>query len=763
MVATSLSTRGGESDALGARTTESPVEHALSLLLADDTEAALRWVAAALERNPWAPSTILLTSRLLARMGRSHAAADGLLLAVRRAIHVGNLPLAVAAITELRGLGLEISDALDEVAAAFCEGSARLRPGEARASDRDPLDFQPLSPLLSGPALASKASQILLQAKHADDESDAGAAGIAPVPFFSALSKDALRELLLTLETAVVPSGQRLIQEGKEPAAAFLVASGVLELSRRPAEGTHRPRTVLARVGAGALVGEGALQAPLPSATTVAAASPSILLVARRHAIEPVIAAHPDVGIKLAAHCRRHAVANLGWSSALATALPAQECAALVERLETCTFDRGEKLVAYGEDAQGMHLIVSGEVAVVAREGGGRVMLGTRSPGDTVGEVELVLCQKASVDAIAVRDTATLLLRPDEFFALVRETPAALHGLYAIAVRRHNETRLALEVGSAAVGDEWVTEEAEAAAFAPPPPVAPVAALGGRAAHGESTNGSDAVTSRPPPLPLEAFGIPSAFPRPGATPPPASSFVTAAPVAAQPPPASPFAAAAPAVAGNPLPPPRTPPPPGASFAPTTTTVPLRTAAPRPMPVVPAPRSRPALPWPRMRDVTLVIAAAAAVMLVVDLVGRRGNSSDVGMGAARSGAAASPPAAVDIATAPAVTAARPSAAPVPEAQREPTSPGTATVVAAAKPATPRSVAKPAAPVAAGSTKSPENAANSAPSEEGATAHTSAASQPPGEKVEKKASSVAAEGTQAKASQPAAGTDEFGGRQ
>jgi CRP-like cAMP-binding protein len=436
-----------------------PVDHALTLFMADDTEAALRWGAAALERNPWTPETIILTSQLLEQMGRTRAAVDGLLLAVQRSIDAGDLPLAVVAIDHLRALGVDVGPQLDELAGAFCQGSSRLGPLEIPSPPSGDGDFQPLSPLLSGPALASKATQILLSAKRADELLGEDLAPIAPVPLFSALSKESLRDLLATFTTMTVPAGHRVIQEGKDSAAAYIVASGTLEVSRKPPEGSNKPRTILARVGGGSLVGEIALLSHLPSAVSVTATRPCILLVAKRQAIDPIAAKHPDVGVELAAHARRHAVANLGWESALATAVPAQECGKLVERLETRTFDRGEKLVAHGEETQGLHLIVSGEVAVVAREGGGRVMLATRLAGDTVGEVELVLCQKANVDAIAVRATATLLLPPEEFFALVRDHPATLHGLYAIAVRRHNETRLALEAWSPAmIDDPWIEE-----------------------------------------------------------------------------------------------------------------------------------------------------------------------------------------------------------------------------------------------------------------------------------------------------------------
>src|SRR5579872_5174223 len=149
-------------DLPGAPMTDSPIDRALTLLLADEVESALRWSAAVVERDASIPSALVITCRLLLQMGRTEAAVDGFRLAVKRAIDAGNLPLAIAAVADLRALGVEIDEPLDDVAGAFCRGSARLQETE---TPPPPLphfeDYQPLSSFLSGPALTSKATQIL--------------------------------------------------------------------------------------------------------------------------------------------------------------------------------------------------------------------------------------------------------------------------------------------------------------------------------------------------------------------------------------------------------------------------------------------------------------------------------------------------------------------------------------------------------------------------------------------------------------------------
>jgi cAMP-dependent protein kinase regulator len=636
----------------------------LSLLLADEPEQAIRWSAAALERDPWSASAIIVTSRVLSQMGRSRAAVDGLLLAVQRAIDSGDLPLAIVAIDQLRGLGVKVSEPLDDVAGAFCRDSSRLH-AKPVAPGRDSVDFQPLSPLLTGEPLAAKAAQILAAVKHATSAPETELAAVPPLPLFSALSRESLREFLEALETTFVPSGYRLLQEGKDAGAAYIVATGNLEISRRAPDGAAKPRTVLGRVGSGALVGEVALMSHLPSAASVTATTASILLVARRSAVEPVAARHAELGIELAAFCRRHAVANLGWASTLVAAVPATECASLVERLETRTFQRGEKLVAHGEEAQGLHLIVSGEVAVVAREGGGRVMLATRVAGETVGEVELVLCQRANVDAIAVRSTATLLLPPEEFFALVRESPATLHGLYAIAVRRHAELRHALDAGSARTGEEWMLDESSGESL-------PHAEGSG---PNQLAEGLPGRATPPPPLPREATP-------PTATPPPVGPYEPLNGVAfrasagragsAGPSPFAPAASFAPASFITPAPatapsppvsaqpssyPPPSPfvPPPGAAHG----TLSNGSAAPSVATAAPTPRS-----WAgAMMALAAITTVISVVLLTATLLGRR--PSDLlgpAPAAVRQGAGEITPPASDSVGALAPQAAAPFAAP-----------------------------------------------------------------------------------------------------
>ncbi len=147
-----------------------PLDHALSLLLADETENALRWGAAVLESGPWTPSALVVTARLLDQMGRRRAAIEGLNLAVQQATAEGNLPLALAAAGDLRALGADVTASLDQIASAFCHGSERIEDAQTAPLLPQLGEFRPLSPFLTGPALASKAAQIVESVRRTEDD-----------------------------------------------------------------------------------------------------------------------------------------------------------------------------------------------------------------------------------------------------------------------------------------------------------------------------------------------------------------------------------------------------------------------------------------------------------------------------------------------------------------------------------------------------------------------------------------------------------------
>jgi cAMP-dependent protein kinase regulator len=444
----------------GLHAGETPIDRALTLRLAGETETALRWAAAALQSEPELPSALLLVAELLAELGRKDPAREGLEICVVRAIDAGLLPLAVAACVALKSLGVNAGKSYDAIADAFHAKSPRLDDDNRGQPPPPPKgELQPLSSLIMGPALLNKAVDILRQAsglmKEAiREERDSSPAPMVPrLPLFSALSRPALRALVEAFEVRVVPAGGVLIEEGSPGTEAFIVARGELEVRRGLADDGEP--IVLARLQNGQVFGEMALVSRAPRAASVVATRPSLVLAAPVEALEVVAARAPEVGEQLATFCRERMLQNLVRTSPILGAVDPAEREGLVSRFETRTFEPGELLISRGETATGLHMIASGEVEVSTTEGDERLVIAKLGPGEVVGEVALILRRSSMADVVAVHPSVTLFLSAAGFQEILRAHPTLLAQLYELAIKRDEETS-SVVAQEAQTADEFI-------------------------------------------------------------------------------------------------------------------------------------------------------------------------------------------------------------------------------------------------------------------------------------------------------------------
>lgn len=436
---------------------DSPADRALALSLGGELDPALRWAAALLKSEPAGPLGLVVTARLLSAAGRREVAIEGLEVAVARAIDMGNLPLALAACCDLETLGHDPAAHLDTIAKTFCKGSPRLLSKGASPPElpRSAEAFQPLPAALSGKALLGKAQELIHEARQLlarDVAAEPNRPKVVPQPLFGALGRADLRAMLDVFEVKTVAAGTVLIEEGTPGAEAYIVARGELEVRRKT---EHDDSLLLARLGNGALFGEMALLSRAPRAASVVAARPSIILVARKDALDAIAARQPEVAQVFADHCRRRMVENLVRTSSILSAVKPNERPALVERFVTRTFEDGDVLINQGHASEGLHLIASGEVAVMHHDGDDTTLIAKLGVGEVVGEVALVLRRPSSADVIAGCPTVTLHLPRERFLELIKEHPAILGELYELAIKRDEETS-SIVAQEAADADDFV-------------------------------------------------------------------------------------------------------------------------------------------------------------------------------------------------------------------------------------------------------------------------------------------------------------------
>ncbi|MGC4063998.1 MAG: cyclic nucleotide-binding domain-containing protein [Polyangiaceae bacterium] len=363
----------------------SPLDLAISSALAGEREVAFRHVGAILEEDPGRSVAVLLAGKLLGEASRVEAARRALRTAVELALLEGSLPRAMASVIELRRLGVESTSIVQKIARKFARGSTELMAQGAipPALPRQRLSGVPLPHTLSGDELMTHVEDLLL----ASEEHAKQARNDSHVPrqvLLSALSESGLTATLEVLDLVWVDAAKVVVEQGGPGEEAYIVARGELDVVRVGDGGEETP---LARLGNGALFGEMALLSRAPRAARVIATRPSLLLVASSEALSTVVEREPDVGTVLADYCRRRMIDNLVRTSRILGSVSASERPELVRRFVTRSYEAGDKLVSQSADAEGLHLIASGEVTVVHQTGGERTVVATLAAGEVVGEI----------------------------------------------------------------------------------------------------------------------------------------------------------------------------------------------------------------------------------------------------------------------------------------------------------------------------------------------------------------------------------------
>ena len=281
----------------------------------------------------------------------------------------------------------------------------------------------------AGDTLHRRALEALARVPDAPD-----AAMVPALPLFSNLPPRPLERLLGAFEVRQVAAGEAVILEGDEGTEAFVVVRGHAR--------AVRGETVLAEVGPGAIVGEMALVSGAPRAASVIAVDAVQLLVASVKALEAVSAQAPAVGRQLSLFCRTRMISNLVRHSEILRAVAPDQRPGLIGRFETRSFERGDKLVEGGHDAERLYLIASGQVRVMGEDAdGAALVVAELGPGDVVGEISLVLRRPATADVVATHHTVALELTRTGFQEAIREHPGLLGELYELATKREDELR----------------------------------------------------------------------------------------------------------------------------------------------------------------------------------------------------------------------------------------------------------------------------------------------------------------------------------
>ncbi|HTQ30013.1 MAG TPA: cyclic nucleotide-binding domain-containing protein [Opitutaceae bacterium] len=239
---------------------------------------------------------------------------------------------------------------------------------------------------------------------------------LARVPFLAGAGEELISDLAASLVQERYAAGETVFPEGSEGNKFYLVASGLVRVSKRG--------EALSDLGPGGCIGEGSLLTDHPRSATVTACQDSTLFSLTRASFSYLTEAYPDIRAELR---RLHEDRRIGTTTRtlerqLALHLPFLRDTAdpgliadLAGELRPVFCRAGEILLKEGEAGDRFYIIEHGSLQV-SRRG---ETLATLTTGGCLGEGALLDTATRSATATAVEDTGLLTLDRQSFHRIL--------------------------------------------------------------------------------------------------------------------------------------------------------------------------------------------------------------------------------------------------------------------------------------------------------------------------------------------------------
>jgi CRP-like cAMP-binding protein len=189
------------------------------------------------------------------------------------------------------------------------------------------------------------------------------------VALFAALDRASFLELAQAVNLRTLGDRQYAFHEGEEATSFFLVAEGALELVRHDRKGKE---LALRHIHEGEAFGLFGLFAGKKRAASVRSIGHSAVLEIPAKALNEVVRKHPEAKRTLQAFYKERLLETFLASSPIFADLSAVARGLLIGQFREKHLVRGDKIVSPGEVFNGLYLVMSGEVHVQKRLGGGQ-------------------------------------------------------------------------------------------------------------------------------------------------------------------------------------------------------------------------------------------------------------------------------------------------------------------------------------------------------------------------------------------------------
>jgi len=390
-------------------------EQAGQLRAAGEQVAVIRIYLALLRRNPEDYRTRLHLADALAQVDRQ-AATEVYRAAADLCTRGGRPMVALVALRALEALGANVDREVQELARLYGQGSSSLAE-----SGGGGLRMRPESYQVDAKELRSERTveQLIAEAVEVGASLDGVSelpARFHPVPLLSELSPPRLAGVIRTMTVHRLPAGHLVFRQGAPGSSCFLLAGGAVEVLAQRPDGKE---TAVASLSDGAIFGEMSLITGSPRSATVQVSEETDLLEIGPEALKAIGDELPRVAGALDRLAQRRWMSNLMRQSPVFSAFNETERLELLRHFTAHEVPQGTVLVPEGKEAEGIYLVLRGEVGLV-REG----KVGSRhGPGSTLGLDSIMSRQPVSAAATTLTPATVLFLGADGVRRLVAAVP----------------------------------------------------------------------------------------------------------------------------------------------------------------------------------------------------------------------------------------------------------------------------------------------------------------------------------------------------
>jgi CRP-like cAMP-binding protein len=245
----------------------------------------------------------------------------------------------------------------------------------------------------------------------------AAADALQRTPLFAGLSGEALESLVQQLTLVHLAADEVLFREGDPGDALYVIVEGeVAVLSEGP------PQVEMARLGAGAFMGEVALMTDQPRSATVTATEDAELLRIDRKTLSGVLASHGEVLAAVLRFVRHRLVDRWTRTSPLFRPFDDSVREQIASRFKFLEIDAGSKLLSAGKKPDGLYIVLAGKFSV-ERNGS---QLATVGAGELIGETALLSGQTFKSEVVAQGKSLALCLPASDFREMIMTHPHVL-------------------------------------------------------------------------------------------------------------------------------------------------------------------------------------------------------------------------------------------------------------------------------------------------------------------------------------------------